>query len=65
MEAFCEEEVTEWEEHTLGSCPICGGELEALDEAEAEIKDEADYEVRIIKKRYRFRKYLCKNAERS
>ena len=62
MEAFDEEEITETVKHTLDRCPICGGELETLGEAEAEIKDEADYEVRIIKKRHRFRKYLCKKC---
>ena len=60
MEAFSEEEVTETIEHTLDRCPLCGGALEELDEADT--KDEADYEVRIIKKRHRFKKYLCKEC---
>ncbi len=60
MEAFDEEEVTETVEHTLASCPLCAGELELLDAAD--IKDEADYKVRIIKIRHRFRKYLCKKC---
>ena len=60
MEAFREEEITETIDHTLNSCPLCGGDLEKLDEADT--KDEADYEVRIIKKRHRFWKYLCKKC---
>ena len=62
MEAFDDEEVTETEEHTLATCPGCGGELEELGNDETVIKDEADYEVRIIKKRHRFKKYRCKNC---
>ena len=60
MEAFSEEEVTETVEHTLDRCPLCGGALEELDEADT--KDEADYEIRIIKKRHRFNKYRCKEC---
>lgn len=62
MEPFKEEEVTETQEHTLDACPECGGDLEELDESEATIKDEADYEVKIIKKRHRFKKYRCKKC---
>ena len=62
LKAFKKEEVTETREHTLDACPECGGDLEELDESEAVIKDEADYEVRIIKRRHRFKKYRCKKC---
>lgn len=60
MEAFETEEITDVEAHTLEACPECGGELEVL-EGEV-VKDEADYEVRIIKKRHMFPQYRCKNC---
>lgn len=60
MDAFHAEEVTETEEHTLETCPICGGELEELEGPV--LKDEADYEVKIIKKRHVFKKYRCKGC---
>ena len=60
LAALDEEEVTETEDHTLDCCPICGGALEELDEAE--IKDEIDYEVRTIKRRHRFIYYHCKEC---
>lgn len=57
MTAFEEEEVTEEIEHTLECCPECGGRLEEL--VEEKIRDEADYEVQVIKKRHRYRSYRC------
>lgn len=60
--AFEEDEVTEIEEHTLDVCLECGGELEELNEAET--KDEADYEVRIIKKRHVYKQYRCRKCGR-
>ena len=60
MEAHPDEEVTDTEEHPLDECPICGGELEEL--GESIDKDETDYEVRIIRKRHRFKKYRCRRC---
>ena len=57
MKAFGEEEITEVEEHTVDVCPFCGGELEEA--GEPVTKDEADYEVKIIKRRHRYHKYHC------
>ena len=57
MTAFEEEEVTEEIEHTLECCPECGGRLEEL--VEEKIRDEADYEVQVIKKRHRYGSYRC------
>jgi rRNA maturation protein Nop10 len=58
--AFRDEEVTKTEEHMPETCPECGGELEKLEEAV--VKDEADYEVRIIRKRHRFPQCRCKEC---
>ena len=60
MEFFHEEEVTDVEEHTLDVCPFCGGGLEEVSRPVE--KDEADYEVKIIKKRHRYHKYRCRNC---
>ena len=62
LEPFEEEEVTMTEDHTLDACPECGGELEELGDNEDVVKDESDYEVRIIKKRHRYKKYKCKKC---
>ncbi len=63
MQAFEGGEVTDTEEHTLDTCPDCGGALEKLPDAPVE-KDELDYEVRIIKKRHIYHKYRCKACGR-
>ena len=54
-----DDEVTDTEEHPLGSCPYCGGELEEVGHDD---KDELDYEVKVIKKRHRYPRYKCKNC---
>ena len=54
-----DDEITDTQEHTLGSCPYCGGELEEIG---CDNKDELDYEVKVIKKRHRFHRYRCKNC---
>ena len=60
MEAFPDDEINVHEDHTLDRCPECGGQLE---ETGAEtVKDEADYEVRIIKKRHHFPQYRCRDC---
>ena len=61
LAAFENEEVTTTEDHAPEVCPKCGGELERLEEGTVE-KDEADYEVRIIRKRHRFPKCRCKEC---
>jgi len=56
MNAFTESEITDTATHTLDGCPNCGGELI---EASERYKDEADYEVRLIKRRHIFKEYIC------
>ena len=56
-----EDEVTDTEEHPLGSCPYCGGELEEIG---CDNKDELDYEVKVIKKRHKYPRYKCKNCRK-
>lgn len=60
MEGFKEEEVTDVEDHMLEVCPFCEGELEEVGKPVE--KDEADYEVKIIKKRHRYYKYRCRSC---
>lgn len=48
LSAFSEDEVTENVSHTLEVCPDCGTKLE---ESGERIKDEIDYEVKVIKRR--------------
>lgn len=60
LERFAEEEITEHAEHSLDTCPECGGKMEALgDDLE---KDELDYEVVVVKKRHYFRSFRCKDC---
>ena len=54
-----DDEVTHTEEHTLKSCPYCGGELEEIG---CDNKDELDYEVKVVKKRHKYRRYRCKKC---
>ena len=54
-----DDEVNATEEHPLGSCPYCGGELEEIG---CDSKDELDYEVKVIKKRHKYPRYKCKNC---
>ena len=61
LAAFQEKEVMTTEDHAPEVCPKCGGKLERLEEGIVE-KDEADYEVRIIRKRHRFPKFRCKEC---
>lgn len=60
LEAFDDDEITEYEEHTLNECPECGGELERLDDEVT--KDETDYEVVVVKRRHRYPMYRCKTC---
>lgn len=56
-----DEEVTDTQEHTLEKCPYCGGELEPVG---CDNKDELDYEVKVIKKRHKYRRYRCHRCGR-
>ncbi len=61
LEAFKEEEINEKEEVKLNKCPKC--ESNDLKELNSEtIKDELDYEIKIIKKRYYFKEYECNHC---
>ena len=60
MEPAEDDEVTGTEEHTLDSCPECGGELEALD-GDIE-KDEYDYEIIYKVIRHRYKRYRCRDC---
>lgn len=53
---LAEEEVTEYEDHTMDACPACGSLLRKVSER---AKDEIDYEVKVIKRRHRFIEYIC------
>ena len=60
LKGFSSEEATETVEHTLPDgtkCSVCGGDLVMLDEGR--VKCETDLEVRIIRRRHVFRRYLC------
>lgn len=61
LEAFKEEEINEKEEITLTKCPKCEStDLKELNNATN--KDELDYEIKIIKKRYYFKEYECNHC---
>lgn len=58
---FEDEEINEKEELVLEECPKCHcKELKELDTTIT--KDELDYEIKIIKKRYYFKEYECDNC---
>lgn len=57
MAQFSEEEITDTIPHELSECPICGGHN--LEEIEVSVKDEFDYEVKVIKHRHKFVIYKC------
>lgn len=62
LEQFSEDEVTEHVEHTVDACPHCGG---ALEHSSERVKDEIDYEVRVIKRRHTFVEYECADCGRT
>lgn len=63
LKAFSDEEVNEHVDETLETCPNCG--CKDLKELETEvIKDELDYEIRIIKKRHHFKEYECNHCHK-
>ena len=57
MAQFSEEEITDTIPHELSECPNCGGHN--LEEIEVSVKDEFDYEVKVIKHRHNFVIYKC------
>lgn len=61
LTAFDEDEVMETVEHATDVCPDCGGPIERMEKNEI-IKDESDYEVKVIKRRHRFPTYRCKKC---
>lgn len=63
LEKFMSDEINETEEVTLKECPNCHSkELYKLDTSVT--KDELDYEIKIIKKRYYFKEYECKSCKK-
>lgn len=63
LEGFRSEEINETEEIKLEECPNCHSkELKELDTSIT--KDELDYEIKIIKKRYYFKEYECSNCKK-
>jgi len=62
LQKFEDDEITEEVDHTLDHCPECGGDLEELPESID--KDESDWEVRLIRRRHRFKTYRCRNCGR-
>lgn len=63
LEKFADDEINENEDITLDECPECGSK--ELIELNSEItKDEFDYQIKIIKKRYHFKEYRCPNCNK-
>ena len=61
LEKFRDEEINEKEEMKIEECPNCHHkELKELNTSIT--KDELDYEIKIIKKRYYFKEYECNNC---
>lgn len=58
LKKFEDEELTEIVDVNMSECPKCGSkDIEPLNTSEN--KDETDYEVKLIKRRYRFNNYKC------
>lgn len=63
LEKFRDDEINETEEVILEECPHCHSkELRELDTSIT--KDELDYEIKIIKKRYYFKEYECEKCKK-
>lgn len=61
LEKFSDEEINENDDVTLDECPHCHSK--DIVELESEItKDEFDYQIKIIKKRYHFKEYKCSDC---
>ena len=60
LNALNNDEITDYENHSLDTCPDCGSEdLVFIEKRE---KDVIDYEVRVIKKRHYFGVYQCRGC---
>lgn len=59
LTSFVESEITDTVTHALDVCPDCGGDPI---EAGERHKDEADYEVRLVKRRHIFKEYICSSC---
>ena len=58
LEKFEKEEITEYCEHNMEKCPCCNSE--AIEKTgEVKEKDESDYKIVVIKRRYEFIEYKC------
>jgi len=63
LEKFSDEEINEHEDITLCECPLCHSHN--LTELDSEItKDELDYEIKVIKKRKHYKKYICNDCHK-
>lgn len=63
LEKFCDEEVNEHKEVKLDECPCCHSHN--LTKLDSEVtKDELDYEVKVIKKRYHYVEYMCNDCNK-
>lgn len=63
LERFTDEEINEHEDVILKECPSCHSHN--LSETGSEvIKDELDYKVKVIKKRYHYKEYVCNDCNR-
>lgn len=60
LSAFQEDEITEYVDHTLDVCSLCGEALEKT--ARYVYKDEFDFEVILKKKRHRFIEMTCRKC---
>lgn len=62
MGAFSGDEITGIVHHELDACPYCGGTLAEIEEIP---RDELDYEVKVVRRRHVFRKYVCNSCEKT
>lgn len=63
LDKFEDQEINENEDVTLEKCPHC--QSENLIELPSEVtKDEFDYQIKIIKKRFHFKEYRCPNCNK-
>jgi len=66
LNKFDDSEITETVVHAPGTCPDCGGDLiDCPIEAGDDIRDEADLEIKAVKRRHRFPKGYCPKCRRT
>lgn len=63
LEKFNDDEVTEYVEHTMCSCPHCNSEVIEKSGKIIE-KDELDFKIIVEKKRHQFIEYSCKECNK-